>query len=415
MLFLAAKHILSRKKQSLVTLAGIIVGTTAFIVISSFFAGFRSYLTDSLVSGDAQIKIQARERTIDRNEVEPILFPGVEHVVWSKLPSGRRASQTIENSRGWLDRLSVDPAVRAATAVYTTTALVAVDQTPYSLSIIGTRPEDLVRVTNIASKVTSGSFVDLGKGTGGIVIGSELAVRLGRQVGDSVVLTTTLKKQQPFKIVGIFSSGNKAADLASAYTTLADAQRLGGALGRVSQISVKVADFQQAGALAASWRRASTDKIESWDEANASFLSIFHTQDIMRFMATGIIMLVAAFGIYNILNMVVTQKRRDIAILRSMGYESRDVIELFLLQGIFLGVAGGLIGCCLAFAISAGIGEVGAGPPGQNSGSFTLQFELGTYLTAMLIANAAAMAASYLPARAASRLTPIEIIRTGAD
>lgn len=415
MLFLAIQHLLTRKKQSTVTLLGILIGTTAFIVISSFFLGFQEYLVDALVSGDAHIKITARERIIDKGDVQKILFPGYENFNWWREPAGRRSSPAIDNPAGWLERMSHDSRVIAATPVYTTTALVNYDQTNYSLNITGMRASQQIKITNILAKMVSGNFLDLEKGTGRIVIGSELSSALAKQVGDTIVVTTPNGKQTPFKVVGIFTSGSRYTDLNGAYTGLADAQNLAGAAGRISQISVKVKNFREAADISNEWKTTSFDKVESWDQANENLMSVFDSQEIMRFMATGIIMLVAGFGIYNILNMVVTQKRKDIAILRSMGFEAPDVILLFLLQGLLLGLVGGLLGCIVGYIIGISLGTIHMGGPGARNGpGFEITFNLSVYLTGLLISNSAALAASFFPARSASRLTPIEIIR-GAD
>lgn len=416
MIFLALKHLLARKKQSVVTLLGILIGTTAFIVISSFFLGFQEYLTDTLVSGDAHIKVQAREREIKQDDIEKVLFPEEHHFLWRRKPAGRRSAPNVDNPLGWYERFASQPGFIAATPIFTTTALINDNQITYPLNLTGMRPASMVKVTNIETKMISGSILDLGLGTARIVIGSELADSLAKQVGDMILLTSNDGKQHPFKVVGIFSTGNQYADRTTAYTNLSDAQNLGNAAGRISQISIKISDFRQAADLASSWKRTSYDKVQSWDQSNENLLSIFKTQDIMRFATSGIIILVAAFGIYNILNMVVNQKRKDIAILRSMGYEARDIINLFLLQGITLGVIGGLLGCVIGYFIGRAIGNIDIRPPGARgaSGGFEITFRLSVYLLGLLISNSAALAASFFPAYSASKLTPIEIIR-GAD
>lgn len=413
MIFLAIKHLMARKRQSLVTLLGIFIGTLAYIVISGFFTGFQNSMTDSLVSGDGHIKIQALERMIVKEEIEKQLFPDYQNFLWRRIPSGKRAAPAIENTQGWYDRLSASDEVVAFTPVYNTGASLASNGTTYNLSITGMRPRQQVKVTNIESKMVAGSLLDLEKGSGSIVIGKDLSDELAKVIGDVLLLTSAEGKLFPFKIQGIYSTGNKRSDLMNVYMTITDAQKVGNAFGKVSQISVKTTNFRKASDLAERWSSSSLDNVQSWDQLNSGFLSIFQTQDLLKSMITGVIMLVAAFGIYNILNMVVNQKRRDIAILRSMGYESKDVIRLFLTQGVALGIAGGLLGCLIGFFVCTALGTMKMGGP--QAGTFSIPFDLGTYLQALLISNGVALLASYLPARAASKLTPIEIIRGGAE
>lgn len=414
MLFLATKHLLARKKQSLVTLLGIFIGTLAFIMISGFFSAQQNYMTEMMVSSDAHIKIQARERLIVKEEVQKLLFPEYSAFQWRRAPAGRRAAATIENPPGWYELFKNYPEVIAATSVYTSNGIISNNGTNYSLSITGSRPSEQVKITNIASKIIKGDYLNLEKGTGGIVIGAELASDLAKELNDVITLTTTDGRQLPFKIVAIFKTGERRAELGSAYTSLADAQKIGNVSGKISQISVKVKDFRSASVLADKWKADSYDSVQSWDQLNSQLLQMFSTQDLTRYVVTGVIMLVAAFGIYNILNMVVNQKRKDIAILRSMGYESPDIIRLFLLQGVFLGLSGGLLGCLVSYILGVWIGDIHMGGPFSGA-TMRIEFNFTSYMQALLISNGAAILASYLPSRGASKLTPIEIIRAGAE
>jgi lipoprotein-releasing system permease protein len=129
-----------------------------------------------------------------------------------------------------------------------------------------------------------------------------------------------------------------------------------------------------------------------------------------------VILIVAGFGIYNILNVVVNQKKKEIAILRSMGFTASDVKRLFLTQGVFLGVVGGLIGLLFGFLVSKYMATLQfAGGPEGGAGLMPISFKLQIYFMAMGFANFVAILASYLPASAASKLTPIQIIREGAE
>ena len=115
--------------------------------------------------------------------------------------------------------------------------------------------------------------------------------------------------------------------------------------------------------------------------------------------------------------MVVSQKRKDIAILRSMGFETRDVIVLFLSQGLLLGLVGGALGLVLGYVICLYLQTIpfGGGPLGAKATTMKISFQISIYVYAMLLANLSAAVASLLPARAAGKVTPIQIIREGTD
>jgi lipoprotein-releasing system permease protein len=154
------------------------------------------------------------------------------------------------------------------------------------------------------------------------------------------------------------------------------------------------------------------EKVESWDQANEGIMSVFKTQDIVRILMTFSILIVAGFGIYNILSLAVNHKRREIAILRSIGFEPWDIHKLFLLQGTLLGLAGGLLGVLLGWLACLAMSWIEVSPDrGLGSGYMIISFEMMIYVKGFLLAVISASLASYFPARFAGGLEPIDIIR----
>jgi lipoprotein-releasing system permease protein len=215
--------------------------------------------------------------------------------------------------------------------------------------------------------------------------------------------------------VGVFKTGNLVSDT-MAYAALADVQRINLTPNKVNEIGVRLKDFSQAKEMADMWSQYTPEKIESWDEQNASFFNVFRIQDAVRYLTVVIIMIVAGFGIYNVLNMTVMQKRKDVAILRSLGYDNKDIIFLFYSQGLILGLVGAILGLISGyfFCLFLQTVQFGGGPMG---GSGTLQVSMAPhiYVMAFIFAIIATSIASILPAHSAGKLTPIEIIRSGAE
>jgi lipoprotein-releasing system permease protein len=207
-------------------------------------------------------------------------------------------------------------------------------------------------------------------------------------------------------------------DDVSSYGSLPTVQNITQSSGEISQIIVKILNVRDAASIAEEWGYYSRDKVESWDQANESILSVFKTQDIVRNSTTFTIILVVAFGIYNILNMVVNQKKKEVAILRSIGFDGRDTIILFLIQGMILGLIGAMLGIIVG---AFGCYMIEGIPLGSSKGNLkavirTMQISWDTiiYVKAFLIAIISASVASYIPARMASHLSPVEIIRGAA-
>jgi len=414
MIYLAFKHILNRRRQSLFTLLGIYFGTAAFVVISGFFLGFREYLIGELVSGDAHIKITKNDEKIDDVMLAGFLKEPQEMFAWVQPPTSKLRELTIYNPLGWQELIQAHPAYSASEFLFSTTVLMTKAGASYSSTLIGVEAEQHLRITNIKEKMLHGDFSQLSRGMDLIVIGKSLADELALRLDDHVNVTSPLGQQFSMKVVGIFSGGSRMMERGSVYTGLTTAQKVAGQVGKINQISVRVKDHTVASSIANEWKSFSREKVESWDQANASFLSIFATQDMLRYATTSIILIVAGFGIYNVLSMVVMQKRRDVAILKSFGYEDSDILKLFLVQGITLGVIGSLLGTASGVLITQYLSTLTAGGP-MGASKLRMSFDVSIYYRAILLGVGASLIAAYIPSRFASRMTPIEIIRSGAD
>ena len=218
----------------------------------------------------------------------------------------------------------------------------------------------------------------------------------------------------PFKVIGRFSTGNRGSDM-QAYGALNDVQKLNGTPNQVNEIGVRLKDYTQAAAIATNWSKIAPERTESWDQQNANILSVINLQTVLRWTMTMTVIIVAGFGIYNILNMTVTQKRQDIAILRSMGYDTFDVIMLFFSQGLIIGICGGILGLICGYFLCLYLQTIpfSGGHTYDPQAHLRISLSFGIYVQALLLSLFSSSLASILPARAASKLTPIEIIRTG--
>jgi lipoprotein-releasing system permease protein len=199
-------------------------------------------------------------------------------------------------------------------------------------------------VTPISGYIIEGSYRALGSGTDGILLGSGVAARIGAKVGDVISCGSAVGQQLSLKVVAIYEAGIPPVDNTRVYVTLRTAQTLLGKPDIVGRIDLKLRDADSATRMAAAFENALGYDAESWQESNANFLSLFAMQDsIIRFVV-GAILCVGGFGILAIQIMIVLQKTRDIAILRSVGFRRRDILIAFLLQGALIALAGALVG-----------------------------------------------------------------------
>jgi lipoprotein-releasing system permease protein len=203
-------------------------------------------------------------------------------------------------------------------------------------------------------------------------------------------------------------------DDVTAYSPIHYVQLANQTPGQISQIFVKLKDITLARKIADQWASISREKVQSWDEANANFFQVFKMQDMIRYILSFVVLMIAAFGIYNILNMMILQKRGEIAILRSMGYEASDIIRLFLSQGLILGFIGGLLGLVLGTLVCLYVQTIrfDTGMGHSSINHMLIAWHTYFYVMGFLLAFLSGLVAGFLPARFASRMHPIDILRS---
>jgi lipoprotein-releasing system permease protein len=415
MMFLSLRHLLARKKQSTLILLGITIGTAAYVAISGMMLGFQTYMLEQLVNNEAHIRISAREDILTSEEMNA--FPMVKHVFWSIPPSGRKDSTRIEYPMGWFNKLDLDPDVAAYSPQVVSQVIFSQAKVTRAGRVIGSQFQRQVKVTNIEKYMKEGSFKDMGNSGNRLIIGSKLMEQLGTRLSETILVSTGNETPQAFKIVGSFETGIKNIDEGTAFISLVDAQKLRGTPSEITDIAVKLYDPDLAQVKADDWKFTARDKVLAWQESSASILSVFKTQDIVRNSMTIAIIIVAGFGIYNILSILVNQKKRDIAILRSMGFTPTDIVKLFFNQGLILGIIGGIIGLVLGNILCHIMAQIEV-VPGRMSGpgnKMIISFTYIIYLKAFSIAMVSSVFSSIIPAREAGKLEPMEIIRAGGQ
>ena len=414
MIFLALRYLIERRRQTILTFLGVFLGTMAYISVSGFFLGFQGYMVQQLVNNSAQVHIQARQDFITEHGLDQSFY-GKQflHSFWLSPPSGTQAFTEVMNPQSWYARLRQDSRVEAFSPILSSGALFTLSKVSISANIIGCNPLQQAKVTSVADYMVKGKFTDIASGGNRIILGAELKKRLGAGMGQTILVSVKTFPAQPFKVVGEYLTGGRSSDL-QAYAAIADVQKLNHTQNQVNEIGVRLKDYHQAAEIATHWSALAPERVESWDQQNVNILSVFKMQTTLRFTMIFTILVVAAFGIYNVLNMTVNQKRQDIAILRSMGYDTFDIVMLFFSQGLILGVVGAFFGLIAGYLFCRYLQTISFFPlsPSNPNGHLRISLDGMIYVQAVFIALFSASFASILPARAAGKLTPIEIIRS---
>jgi lipoprotein-releasing system permease protein len=254
-----------------------------------------------------------------------------------------------------------------------------------------------------------GSFTALTSGGNKIVVGDTMANRLGAELGDTITAVSSEGLTRNFRIAGLFHTGTTARDEAEAYVLLKDAQILSGRPNAVNQIRIKLDNPNVAPAVA---RRVEAElgyKAVAWQEANEQILEALVVRNVIMYMVVAAIMLVAGFGIFNIISTITHEKARDIAIMKSLGFPEADMRRLFLLEGLAIGSGGSALGWLLGFSLvySLSLVRFELAATGQEMTRLPIAWSWLHYVVASAFALGSAAVAGYLPARQ----NPVEIIR----
>lgn len=410
MWFLALKHLKSRKSQTFLTLLAIIFGAAGYIVLSGIQIGFQKYMISNLIERSGHIIITPKDEFIDEDSVNKI-FAQDKNITWLNKPSGRRSNEGLTQVSKWYKKLSQDPEVSGYSPTITQEAIASRGGFKQTVNLVGIDPIKHKKTTTFHEDITYGSLESLNNGLSVILVGERLLLLLGVKVNDTINISTANGNVIPMKIIGTFDTGEIHSDVRTIYASLATVQNVAGTPGKIDSIIIKIKNYSKAADVATKWNMESSDTVESWDQRYKSRLEMMKTQDTIRNITTISFIIIIAFGIYNILNMAVNHKTKDIAILRSIGFNQNDTVFLFLIQGALLGLIGGILGVSAGFGICKLLEsmKIQMGPR-----TMTIAWDIAIYLKAFFLVTFSALIASYFPAKAAGKLSPIEIIRGAA-
>ncbi|HEV3250504.1 MAG TPA: FtsX-like permease family protein, partial [Puia sp.] len=267
---------------------------------------------------------------------------------------------------------------------------------------------------NLDKKMDEGSLYDLLKGNDVIVMGRGLADKVSVKLGDRVSVTTPQGYNLILKVVGIFSYGITTFDDTKSYATLSTVQKV---LQRdpfyITDLNIKLKEMQSARAFTENLKKQMPGvHFEDWEEANASILAGEKIRDIMTAVVSFTLLLVAGFGIYNIMNMNIINKMKDIAILKATGFQGKDITAIFLFQSLIIGVLGGLMGLLVGFGFSYLL-SITPFPEGSffRISTFPVNFLPLHYVLGLLFGFITTLFAGYFPALKASKMDPVRILR----
>jgi lipoprotein-releasing system permease protein len=405
---IAATHLIARRRASLVSIGGVAVGVMFFIGASSMLVGSQQDFIEKLVNSTPHITMRDEYRSAPLHPVDEIYLDGAVELRGIR---PKEIARGIRKARATLAELEETPGLAAAPALVGSIIL-RNGSRDLSSTMYGIEPDRDARVSRLSSDLIAGQVTDLLTAPNGIILGSQLAERLGVRVGDMLVATSSAGSTLMVRVVGLFHTGVLSTDRGRSYALLRRAQVLLNRPNIVNRIQIRLDDYRHALPIARQIETRFGFISESWQEANEDVFAVLQLRNIIMFTIVGAILLVASFGIYNVISTIVHDKARDIAILKSIGFEAAFIRRVFILEGVLVGVAGALAGSALGVAIIEGIRltpiEIKAVVEVQR---LSMDRSMVHYVAAGAFAVVSATLAAYLPARRAAALRPVDILR----
>ncbi|HYU11581.1 MAG TPA: ABC transporter permease [Stellaceae bacterium] len=405
---IALKHLLARRRQSLVSLSGIVLGVAFFLAVSSLMQGSENDFIRRLVDNSPHITIQDEFRNPRLQPVEQLYPAGAVEV---------RRVKPLTETRGIRGYPQVLAGLRTLSDLRASPVLVGQGLASFAgkdiaVTLNGMIPAEVGDVTTIRNYMISGSVDELIANPDGIILGDALVRKLSLALGENVTVTAPTGEVHTFRILGLFHTGRANYDETQTFADLKRVQALLKRLNRANNIILKLEDPHRAQAVAGEIEGRFDYKSVSWQEANEDLMSTLTTRNIIMYTVVSAVLIVAAFGIYNVISTVVLEKQRDIAILKSMGFRARDIQHIFLIQGILLGLAGSALGLPFGAALMLALMQIRLKFPGS-SDLVPLPIDWNWYQFAIAAAFAmgAALCAGLLPARKAASVQPVDILR----
>jgi lipoprotein-releasing system permease protein len=406
---IAAAHLLGRRRQTLVALGGVVLGVAFFLAVSSLMRGSERDFVQRLIDNAPHITVYDEFRAAPAQPAQ-LRWPDAAIA----LPRVKPQRET-RGIRGWprvVDALAAQPGVRVA-PVLSGAVVLSFAGRVQGLALSGIEPDAMRGVSTIESKMLDGTLDSLKQD--GIVLGSVLMQQFQLRVGSTVSVVASNGQSRPLKVVGVFRTGNQSYDEGQAFVKLSRAQSLLGRENRANRLILQLDDAQAASAWAARIEAEHGYKAVSWLEASQDILSLLVVRNTIMYTVVSAILVVASLGIYNTLSTVALEKTKDIAILKSMGFHAAELQRIFLMQGLVVGVVGSAIGLLFGAALMQGLAQIEVKPPGASDVThLPLYWGTEQFALAAGFALASALAASWLPARKAARLQPVDILRGAA-
>jgi lipoprotein-releasing system permease protein len=409
---IAKTHLLTKIKSTAVAALGVTFGIGSYITLVCFMTGLNGLLDDLILNQTPHIHIY---NEIEPSKEQPIsLFDELSesfNIVHSIKPKLSQAK--IHNALPIIKYLETNSNVRGALPQIKTQIFYLSGSIELGGNLTGINPMEEVQFYNMGDYIVEGSAEDLKNTENGILLGIGIAKKMALKVGDRVQVSPVNGGIFPLKIVGFYQSGVSDVDARQSYATIKTVQRiLGEANNYITDINVKLNDMELALPMSKKIEQQFKLKAVDFKTANAQFDTGTSVRNLITYAVSITLLIVAGFGIYNILNMLIYEKMNDIAILKAIGFSGRDVQLIFMSQAMIIGFVGGVLGLLLGYVLVSIIGTIPFETKSLPSvETYPVQLDPMFFVIGFVFAMVSTFFAGYLPSKKAKIIDPVKIIR----
>jgi lipoprotein-releasing system permease protein len=406
-LYIALRFLTHRKRAFLLSLSGVVFGVAIFICSQAQTAGFAQQFIGSTLGSNGSLVLRAKFQPLGSGlPVPPKTSTAKANT------TQRRYTEGITNAREIMRVSRQFPDVAAASPVLRGTLSARAGFENATVDLFGIDSVLHTQTTDLRRQLIEGRFDDFRDNATSVIVGAKLAETLNIAAGDSVQLLSPGGEYWRFTVAALARSGVGAVDSSRIYAHAKVAQTLLRKPFPATMIIYKLRDPERAPALAEHFEMLFQHDTQSWQEREAGNLHLFTTLRISAAITVSLIILLAGFGIFNVMTMSVLSKVKEIAILRSMGYRRGDISAIFLWQGAMIAAAGSLLGCTAGALLTYAVSKIPIRVRGLIvADHFLVSWDWRHYFWATVLAIIAVFIASYVPAKRAAFLPPVSTLR----
>ena len=408
---IALRFLTAKKRSMLMSLSCIILGVGLFIVTQASTSGFQEFFIKTILGTNGAIMIQDKIQSTMRSMVAGGYNSGI--VIRQK--EGQKYIEGIDYPDQLTRALLTFHNVSGVSAVVRGTIVVRSSFRDQTGQAYGIDLDHHLQVSDLRSQIVEGSLNDFRVQQDGALIGRVIADKLQLEVGDTFEMEN-VGEIFHFRVSAIYQTGVSDIDSVRIYIKMEAARAMFKKPTGATYLQVSLFDRDRARTDAAEMSNALNHNAAAWQDREKSWLSVFRAFRIATAITVSVFTLIAGLAMFNTLAMIVMEKTKEIAILRSMGYSRRDISRIFLWQAAIVLAIGTVLGCAVGAAITYGVSQY----PLPITGIFTthkflVRWSYWHYLEAVGTAVCMVMLASMIPSRRAARLEPGDIIRGTAQ